>query len=93
MHVIQNYTLKKNVVKKILPLVMVLLEDDLDCQLATAFHFSGSSGTTCTSFKNSIADSPTRRYGESATPQLTDTGSRFLITNISTNSKPNSKQL
>ena len=35
---------------------------------ATAFHFSGSSGTTCTrtSFKNSIADSPTRRYGESA---------------------------
>ena len=26
MHVIQNYTLKKNVVKKILPLVMALLQ-------------------------------------------------------------------
>jgi hypothetical protein len=56
MHIIQNYTLKKNVVKQILPLVMVLLQgikklgpllDNLDCQLATVFHFSGSSGTTC----------------------------------------------
>ncbi len=63
MHIIQNYTLKKNVVKKISPLVMALLQgikkqfgplpDDLDCQLATAFHFSGS---------------PTRLYGESVTP-------------------------
>jgi hypothetical protein len=79
MHIIQNYTLKKNFVKKMLPLVMALLQgikklfgpllDDLDCQLATAFHF-----TICTFFKNSIADSPTSRYGESATPRLADAG-------------------
>ena len=72
MHIIQNYTLKKIFVKKILPLVMALLRGikNLFGPLlmtwtvrATAFHFSGSSGTTCTrtSFKNSIADSPTRR--------------------------------
>ena len=77
MHIIQNITLKKNVVKKILPLVMALLQGIKNLfgpllmtwtARATAFHFSGSSGTTCarTSFKNSIADSPTRRYGESA---------------------------
>jgi hypothetical protein len=69
--------LKKNVVKKISPLFMALLQgikkqfgplpDDLDCQLATAFHFSGSSGTTWY-FKNLIADSPTRLYVESVTP-------------------------
>ncbi len=29
------------------------------------FSFFSSSGTTCISFKNSIADSPTHRYGES----------------------------
>ena len=118
MHIIQNYTMKKNIVKKILPLVMALLKGikkgrkkersfifsttahtdkrysswiiqnyityiwqkswliricSALCLLmtwtarATAFHFSGSLGTTCTrtSFNNSIADSPTHRYGES----------------------------
>ncbi len=114
MHIIQNYTLKKNVVKNFLPLVMALLPGIknlfgpllMTCARnyrpsfrknkpktlvlydwkraycacfrenwvykfghwtarATAFHFSGSSGTTCTSLKNSIADSPTHRYGES----------------------------
>jgi hypothetical protein len=77
MQIIQNYTLKKNVVKKILPLVTALLQGIKNLfgpllmtwtARATAFHFPGSSGTTCTrtSFKNSIADFPTRRYGESA---------------------------
>ncbi len=37
----------------------------------------------------SIADFPTHRYGESTTPWLTESGSQFLIMNISTNSKPN----
>ncbi len=77
MHIIQNYTFKKNIVKKILPLVMALLQGIKNLfgpllrtwtARATNFHFSGSSGTTCTrtSFRNSIADSPTRRNGESA---------------------------
>ncbi len=76
MNIIQNYTMKKNIVKKILPLVMVLLQGIKNLfgpmlmtwtARATAFHFSGSLGITCTrtSFNNSIADSPTRRYGES----------------------------
>ena len=75
MHIIENYTLKKNIVKKILPLVMALLQGIKNLfgpllmtwtARATAFHFSGSSGTTCTrtSFKNSIA------------PRLADAGSR-----------------
>jgi hypothetical protein len=96
--------MEKNIVKKILLLAMALLQgiNNLFGPLlmtwtarATAFHFSGSSGTTCTrtSFNNSIADTPTRRCGESSTPRLTDTGSRFSFTNISTNSKPKSKQL
>jgi hypothetical protein len=79
MHIIQNYTLKKNVVKKILPLVMALLQG--------IKNLFGRLLMTWT------ADSPTRRYGESATPRLasagsrrlTDTESRFSITNISTN--------
>ncbi len=48
MHIIPNNTFKKNYVKLILPLLMTLLQgikkmfgpllDDLDCQLAAAFH-------------------------------------------------------
>jgi hypothetical protein len=75
MHIIQNYALKKNIVKKILPLVMALLQGIKNLfgpllmtwtARATAFHFSGSSGTTCThtSFKNSIADPPIRGVGD-----------------------------
>ena len=52
MHIIQNYTLKKNVVKKILPLVMALLQG--------IKNLFGPLLMTWT------ADSPTRRYGESA---------------------------
>ena len=62
MHIIQNYTMKKNIVKKILPLVMALLQ-----RIKNLF---GPLLMTWT------ADSPTRRYGESATPRLTDAGSR-----------------
>ncbi len=51
MHIIQNYTLKKNIVKNIAS------RDQESVQ---------------------IADSPTRRYGESATPRLADAGSRRL---------------
>ncbi len=61
MHIIQNYTLKKNVVKKILPLVMALLQG--------IKNLFGPLLMTWT------ADSPTRRCGESSTPRLTDTGS------------------
>ena len=64
MHIIQNYTLKKNVVKKILPLVMALLQG--------IKNLFGPLLMTWT------ADSPTRRYGESATPRLADAGSRRL---------------
>ena len=72
MHIIQNYTLKKMLLKNFAAGDGVASRDqesvrpsadDLDCHVrATAFHFSGSSGTTCTrtSFKNSIADSPIR---------------------------------
>ncbi len=70
MHIIKNYTMKKNIVTKILPLVMALLQGIKNLfgpllmtwtARATAFHFSGSSGTTCTrtSFNNSIAASLT----------------------------------
>jgi hypothetical protein len=52
MHIIQNITLKKNVVKKILPLVMALLQG--------IKNLFGPLLMTWT------ADSPTRRYGESA---------------------------
>ena len=52
MRIIQNYTLKKNVVKN-----GVASRDQESVQ---------------------IADSPTRRYGESATPRLADAGSRRL---------------
>jgi hypothetical protein len=74
--------LKKNVVKKILPLVMALLQGikNLFGPLLMTWN----------------ADSPTRRYGSRRLPdslmrgvvdsQLPDTGSRFSITNISTNS-------
>jgi hypothetical protein len=51
MHIIQNYTLKKNVVKKILPLVMALLQG--------IKNLFGPLLMTWT------ADSPTHRYGES----------------------------
>ncbi len=37
----------------------------MQIMLVASFFFAGSSDTTCTSFKNSIADSPTHRYGES----------------------------
>jgi hypothetical protein len=50
MQIIQNYTLKKNVVKKILPLVMALLQG--------IKNLFGPLLMTWT------ADSPTRRYGE-----------------------------
>ena len=49
MHIIQNYTLKKNVVKKILPLVMALLQG--------IKNLFGPLLMTWT------ADSPTRRCG------------------------------
>jgi hypothetical protein len=64
MHIIQNYTLKKNVAKKILPLVMALLQG--------IKNLFGTLRMTWT------ADSPTRRYGESATPRLADAGSHQL---------------
>jgi hypothetical protein len=51
MHITQNYTLKKNVVKKILPLVMALLQG--------IKNLFGPLLMTWT------ADSPIRRYGES----------------------------
>ena len=54
MHIIQNYTLKKNVVKKILPLVMALLQG--------IKNLFGPLLMTWT------ADSPTRQYRESVTP-------------------------
>ncbi len=64
MHIIQNYTLKKNVVNKFLPLVMALLQG--------IKNLFGPLLMTWT------ADSPTRRYGESATSRLPDAGSRRL---------------
>ncbi len=72
MHIIQNYTWKKNVVKKFLPLVMALLQG--------IKNLFGPLLMTWT------ANSPTRQCGESSTPRLTNTGSQFSIKNISTNS-------
>jgi hypothetical protein len=58
MHIIQNYTLKKNVVK----------------------HFFAAGDGVASKDQESvqIANSPTRRYGKSATPRLADAGSRRL---------------
>jgi hypothetical protein len=57
--------IEKNVVKKILPLVIALLQG--------IKNLFGPLLMTWT------ADSPTRRYGESATPRLANAGSRRLL--------------
>jgi hypothetical protein len=49
--------------------------------------------TNSRSYSLSKNYSPTRRVGESTTPRFVESGSRFLIANISANSKRKSERL
>ena len=66
MHIIQNYTLKKNVVKNFLPLVMALLQGTKNLfKLPTPRLANTGSRRLPDSPMRGVVDSPTHRYGES----------------------------